>query len=90
MRDCTLSNKKIAELERFYRLLHDKRQANRVKAVLALLNTAIWVQNQNRTTIKCANWNGILTRIFSLIQNQLSLIFTSATECGTRLTSLNN
>jgi len=36
MRDDTLSKGKIAELERFHRLLRDKRQADRVKAVLAL------------------------------------------------------
>ena len=36
MRDYTLSNKKTAELERLHRSLRDKRQADRVKAVLAL------------------------------------------------------
>jgi len=36
MRDYTLSKGKIAELERFHRSLRDKRQADRVKAVLAL------------------------------------------------------
>ena len=36
MKDYTLSNGKIAELERLHRSLHDKRQADRVKAVLAL------------------------------------------------------
>lgn len=36
MRDYTLSKRKIAELERLHRSLRDKRQADRVKAVLAL------------------------------------------------------
>ena len=36
MRDYTLSNDKIAELEKLHRSLRDKRQADRVKAVLAL------------------------------------------------------
>ena len=36
MRDYTLSNKKIAELEMLHRSLRDKRWADRVKAVLAL------------------------------------------------------
>ena len=36
MKDYTLSNKKIAELEAFHRSLRDKRQADRVKAVIAL------------------------------------------------------
>lgn len=36
MRDYTLSSEKIAELERLHRNLRDKRQADRVKAVLAL------------------------------------------------------
>ncbi|RKY10027.1 MAG: IS630 family transposase [Planctomycetota bacterium] len=36
MRDYTLSNGKIAELEKLHRSLRDKRQADRVKAVLAL------------------------------------------------------
>ncbi len=36
MKDYTLSNGKIAELERLHRSLRDKRQADRVKAVLAL------------------------------------------------------
>jgi transposase len=36
MRDYTLSKEKIAELERLHRSLHDKRQADRVKAVIAL------------------------------------------------------
>jgi len=35
MKDYTLS-KKIAELEKFHRSLRDKRQADRVKAVIAL------------------------------------------------------
>lgn len=38
MRDYTLSNKKTAELERLHRSLRDKRQADRVKAVIALSN----------------------------------------------------
>lgn len=36
MRDYTLSKEKIAELEKFHRSLHDRRQADRVKAVIAL------------------------------------------------------
>lgn len=36
MRDYELSNKKTAELERVHRSLRDKRQADRVKAVIAL------------------------------------------------------
>jgi len=36
MQDYTLSKGKMAELERFHRSLRDKRQADRVKAVLAL------------------------------------------------------
>ncbi len=36
MKDYTLSKDKIAELERFHRSLRDKRQADRVKAVIAL------------------------------------------------------
>ena len=36
MRDYTLSNEKVAELEKLHRSLRDKRQADRVKAVLAL------------------------------------------------------
>ena len=36
MKDYTLSKEKIAELERLHRSLRDKRQADRVKAVLAL------------------------------------------------------
>jgi hypothetical protein len=36
MRDYTLSKEKIAELERLHRSLRDKRQADRVKAVIAL------------------------------------------------------
>ena len=36
MRDYTLSNGKVAELEKLHRSLRDKRQADRVKAVLAL------------------------------------------------------
>jgi transposase len=36
MRDYTLSKSKIAELEKLHRGLHDKRQADRVKAVIAL------------------------------------------------------
>jgi len=36
MKDYTLSKEKIAELERFHRSLRDKRQADRVKAVIAL------------------------------------------------------
>jgi transposase len=36
MRDYTLSNGKIAKLEKLHRSLRDKRQADRVKAVLAL------------------------------------------------------
>ena len=36
MRDYTLSKEEIAELEKFHRSLHDKRQADRVKAVIAL------------------------------------------------------
>ena len=36
MRDYELSSKEIAELERSHRSLRDKRQADRVKAVLAL------------------------------------------------------
>jgi hypothetical protein len=36
MRDYTLSKEKIAELEKFHRSLRDKRQADRVKAVIAL------------------------------------------------------
>ena len=36
MKDYTLSKEKIAELERFHRSLCDKRQADRVKAVIAL------------------------------------------------------
>jgi len=36
MRDYNLSEEKIAELERLHRSLHDKRQADRVKAVIAL------------------------------------------------------
>jgi len=36
MKDYTLSREKIAELEKFHRSLRDKRQADRVKAVIAL------------------------------------------------------
>jgi len=36
MKDYTLSKEKIAELEKFHRSLRDKRQADRVKAVIAL------------------------------------------------------
>lgn len=36
MKDYTLSPKQIAELEKLHRRLHDKRQADRVKAVVAL------------------------------------------------------
>ncbi len=36
MKDYTLSKEKIAELEKFHRALCDKRQADRVKAVIAL------------------------------------------------------
>jgi len=36
MKDCTLPRKKIAQLEEFHRSLRDKRQADRVKAVIAL------------------------------------------------------
>ena len=36
MRDYTLSKEKLAELETFHRSLRDKRQADRVKAVIAL------------------------------------------------------
>jgi len=36
MKDYRLSKEKIAELEKFHRSLHDKRQADRVKAVIAL------------------------------------------------------
>ncbi len=36
MRDYTLSREKIAALEKFHRSLRDKRQADRVKAVIAL------------------------------------------------------
>ncbi len=36
MRDYTLSKEKIAELEKLHRSLRDKRQADRVKAVIAL------------------------------------------------------
>jgi len=36
MKDYTLSREKIAELEKFHRSLRDKRQADRIKAVIAL------------------------------------------------------
>jgi len=36
MKDYTLSKEKIAELEKFHRSLRDKRQAGRIKAVIAL------------------------------------------------------
>ena len=36
MKDYRLSKEKIAELEKFHRSLRDKRQADRIKAVLAL------------------------------------------------------
>ena len=36
MKDYTLSKEKIAELEKFHRSLRDKRQTDRVKAVIAL------------------------------------------------------
>jgi len=36
MRDYTLSSKKIAEVKLLHRSLRDKRQADRVKAVIAL------------------------------------------------------
>ena len=36
MRNYTLSKEKIVELEKFHRSLRDKRQADRVKAVIAL------------------------------------------------------
>jgi transposase len=36
MKDYTLSKEKIAELEKFHRSLRDKRQADRIKAVIAL------------------------------------------------------
>ena len=36
MKDYTLSREKITELEKFHRSLRDKRQADRVKAVIAL------------------------------------------------------
>jgi len=35
MKDYTLSKEEIAELEKFHRSLRDKRQADRVKAVIA-------------------------------------------------------
>jgi hypothetical protein len=36
MKDYTLSKEEIAELEKFHRFLRDKRQADCVKAVIAL------------------------------------------------------
>jgi len=36
MKDYTLPKEKIAELEKFHRSLRDRRQADRVKAVIAL------------------------------------------------------
>ena len=36
MKDYELSKEKIVELEKFHRSLRDKRQADRVKAVIAL------------------------------------------------------
>jgi len=36
MKDYTLSKEKVAELGKFHRTLCDKRQADRVKAVIAL------------------------------------------------------
>ena len=36
MKDYTLAKEETAELERFHRSLRDKRQADRVKAVIAL------------------------------------------------------
>jgi len=36
MKDYTLSKENIGELEKFHRSLRDKRQADRVKAVIAL------------------------------------------------------
>jgi hypothetical protein len=36
MKDYTLPRERIAELEEFHRSLRDKRQADRVKAVIAL------------------------------------------------------
>ena len=38
MKDYTLSKEKIAELEKFHRSLRDKRQADRVKAVIAYID----------------------------------------------------
>jgi len=36
MKDYTLSKEKIAELEKYHRSLRDKREGDRVKAVIAL------------------------------------------------------
>jgi len=38
IKDYTLSREKIAELEKFHRSLRNKRQANRVKAVIAYID----------------------------------------------------
>ena len=44
MKDYVLSKAKIAELEKFHRTLRDKRKADRVKAVIALLKG--WLATQ--------------------------------------------
>jgi len=44
MKDYTLSKEKIAELEKVHRSLLDKRQADRVKAVIAHIDKLYRVQ----------------------------------------------
>ncbi len=44
MKDYTLSKEKIAELEKFHRSLRDKRQADRVKSVIAHIDKLYSIQ----------------------------------------------
>ncbi len=50
MKDYTLSKEKIAALEKFHRSLRDKRQADRVKAVIDLFSK-IEAKHPNAKTI---------------------------------------
>ncbi len=45
MKDYTLPREKIAELEKFHRSLRDKRQADRVKAVIAYIDKQYGVRH---------------------------------------------
>jgi hypothetical protein len=58
MKDCTLSKQAIVELEMLHRSLRDKRQADRVKAVIALLSftaaEAVYRWNEDQIDIPAA------------------------------------